>query len=334
MAYELFVDSFDTGVSAERWSLFQGNITPSITIPSVGNGRHGSASGRISGMFPNGFGGFRSRYVTASTHLVVGAAVRRNLSTNLALLGFLSTATGGPDVRLGSNGLLQYYRGSGPVVTTDFAVAHGAWYYLELGVVIGASGSLEIRVNKTPVVSVSGIDTRPAGSATTCNAAQMYMAGGNPIGSVDFEDFYIAYGDELKWLGDIRVDELPLTGNATPQDWTPDSGSAWERLNTDAGYITGTDVGDASLFDIASFTPATINIHAVQLTGKARKTDTGSKSIALQVKSGSTIDVGPDLALSDTTLAYTSTFEQDPGTGAAWTDSALNALKVGVKVTA
>lgn len=265
MAYELFVDSFDTDVSAGRWTLFSGDTNPSFAVPSTGNGRHGSASGRLSGVFPYGFGSFRSQYLTSSTHLVVGAAVRRNSSSNMALVGFLSTATGGPDVRLGSNGLLQYYLGAGPVaVTTDYVVAAGAWFYLELGVVIGASGSLEIRVNGSTVVSLSGVDTRPGGSASTCNAVQLYMSGGNPIGSVDYDDFYVSYGNELKWLGDIRVDALPLTSNSTPQDWVPDSGNAWERLNAAAGNIKGANVGDESLFNVADFTAATSAIHAVQ----------------------------------------------------------------------
>lgn len=333
MAYELFLESFDTDVSAGRWTYFQG-FYPSITVPSANNGRHSSASARISATVPNSLTGYRSQYVTPCTHVVVGAAVRCNLSTNTALMGLLSTTAGGADVRLGSSGFLEYYRGSGSLVTTDYALESGAWYHLQLGVVIGSSGSVEIRVNSETVVSVTGVDTRLGGTATTCNAVQLFMSGGNPVGSVDFEDLYFAYGDELKWLGDIRVDALALTANATPQDWTPDTGNAWERLNADAGTITGTDVGDESLFEIADFTPATSAIHAVQLTAKARKTDAGSRSMALVVKSDATEDVGPDLALSDSTLTYTSTFETDPDTSGAWTDAALDALQVGVKVSA
>lgn len=333
MAYELFLESFDTDVSAERWPYFQGPY-PVITVPSAGNGRHSSASARVSGVFPYVSTGYRSQYVTPSTHVVVGAAVRRNLPTNLALLGLLSTATGGADVRLGSNGFLEYYRGSGSLVTTDYPVADGAWYHLQLGVVVGPSGSLEIRVNGSTVVSLSGVDTRPGGSASTCNAIQLYMSGGNPVGSVDFDDLYIAYGNELKWLGDIRVDALPLTSNATPQDWIPDSGNAWERLNATAGSITGANVGDESLFNVADFTAATTAIHAVQATARARKTDVGSRSFALQVKSGGTTSAGDSQALGDTTFSYTETWEVDPNTGSAWADAGLDALQVGVKVTA
>lgn len=334
MAYELLLESFDTDVSAGRWVLHGGNNNPAITVPASANGRHGSASARITGLFPNGFASYRSQYVTPSAHIVVGAAVRNNSSANMALLGLLSTTAGGADVRLDSDGFLKYYLGTGSVVSTGYAVAAGTWYHLQLGVVIGSSGSLEIRVNGETVVSVSGVDTRPGGSATTCNAIQIYFFGSGQTVGVDYDDLYMAYGDELKWLGDIRVDALALTANATPQDWTPDTGNAWERLNADAGTITGTDVGDESLFEIADFTPATSAIHAVQLTAKARKTDVGSRFIALVVKSSATESVGPDLALSDSTMTYTSTFETDPDTGGAWTDAALDALQVGVKVTA
>lgn len=334
MAYELLLDSFDTEVSAGRWVLFSGNTTPSFTIPSAGNGRHGSASGRLSGLFPYAHGSFRSNYVTPSTHVVMGAAMRRNNSANLALLGLLSTTIGGADVRLGSNGFLEYYRGSGAVVTTGHTVAAGEWYHLQLGVVIGVSGSLEIRLNGTPVVSLTNVDTRPGGSAATCNAVQVYMSGGNPLGSIDIEDFYLSYGDELKWLGDIRVDALPLTSNATPQDWVPDSGNAWERLNAAAGNIIGSTVGAESLFNVADFTPATSAIHAVQVTASARKTDIGSRSFAPEVGSGSTVAVGDSVPLGDTTGSYIETWERDPDTNAAWTDAGIDALRVGVRVTA
>ena len=125
MSYELFLESFDTDVSAGRWTYFQG-FYPSITVPSANNGRHSSASARISATVPYNSTGYRSQYVTPCTHVVVGAAVRCNLSSNMALIGLLSTTAGGADVRLGSSGFLEYYRGSGPVVTTSYAGDYGA----------------------------------------------------------------------------------------------------------------------------------------------------------------------------------------------------------------
>jgi len=330
MAYKLFIDSFDTNVSAGRWIFYTG-INNTLTIPSANNGRHGSASARITGT-SGFFSGYRSQYVTPSTHVVIGAAVRRNNPGASAFLGLLSTAMGGADVRVSSNGFLEYYLGSGAVVTTTFPVAHGAWYHVQIGVVIGASGSLEIRVNGSTVVSVSGVNTRPGGSASTCNAAQLYMGAGGSSDSADFDDLYFAYGDELKWLGDIRVDALALSSNSTPQDWTPDTGNAWERLNATAGYITGTTLDDESLFALADYTPQTTAIHGVQVCAYARKTDSGSRSMAIEAKSGSTVAVGSTIALGDNTTEYRQVWLTDPNTAAAWTDGGLDALQIGVKV--
>lgn len=331
MAYELFLDSFDTDASAGRWALAL-DLYASIAVPSTGNGRHGSSSARIGAYFPGGYGGYRAPYFTASTHITAGVAFRTNGNVVAALLFQPNNTTGADSVLVSvdSDRLIKWRIGYGGATTSTGVVADAsAWYYLECGVVVSSSGALTIKLNGNTIANITGVDTRPLGVATI-NSVGLFSY--HP--STDFDDFYVAYGDELKWLGDIRVDALALTANATPQDWTPDTGNAWERLNADAGTITGTDVGDKSLFEIADFTPATSAIHAVQLTAKGRKTDAGSRSMALVIKSDATEDVGPDLALSDSTLTYTRTFETDPDTSGAWTDAALDALQVGVKVSA
>lgn len=154
----------------------------------------------------------------------------------------------------------------------------------------------------------------------------------NNYTTTDYDDFYLTYGNELKWLGDIRVDALALAGNSTPQDWVPDSGNAWERLNTTAGYITGTTLNQESRFTLADYTPVTTAIHGIQVCVAARKTDAGARSMAVAVKSGSTVAMGPTLSLGDSTAEYRQVLLTDPDTAAAWTDTGLDALELGVKV--
>lgn len=330
MAYELFLDSFDTDISASRWALFQG-VNPTITIPSSGTGRHGSASARISGTFPYAYGGFRSQYFAPSNHIVVGAAVRKNSTTNLGLIGLLSGSTGGADMRVGDNGLLQYYPGSGSVaIDTSYNIDAGVWYYLELGVVIGVGGSVEVRVNGQTIVSVTGIDTR-IGGLSTCNAIQLYFSGGNPIGSVDFEDLYVAIGNELKWLGDIRVDALALDGNASPQDWIPDSGNAWERLNQTSGNVSSNTINAESMFSVANLSFDTPAIHGVQIGIIANKTETDQKNIVIEANNNNITVNSNIIALGTSSTEYTYSLAKDTD-GVNWSKQRFNDLKVGIKV--
>lgn len=337
MAYKLFCDSFDTwsttattNFTNSRWTLLQASGVGGNNLQtSSGNGRRGSASLRLttaSGGTVNATTAF-----TASTHVVIGFWHRSPLSTGSTAILLLANTTTLITVTINAAGFITVTLGSTTYTSTKQLPATSA--FIELGVVIGDSGSLEVRVNGSSAgwLALTGADTKP-GADTTVNRARLQVTGASSI-TVDFDDLYITYGDELRWLGDIRVDALALTADSTPQDWTPDTGNAWERLNnTSAGYITGTTLDDESLFDLADYTPATTAIHGVQVSAYARKTDAGSRSMAIEVKSDTTTDVGDTFGLGDTTTEYRQVWLTDPDTASAWTDGGLDALEIGVKV--
>lgn len=332
MAYELFCESFDTwtGSNTARWAL-----SADVTVDS-GTGRRSTNALKISSA--NAARTADSFTFPASTHIVVGFAFRRTPATGSTIfqdIVFRNSTNTLTSLRIDTDGILRITLGSTTYASTN-AISNGAWYYVEIGVVIGNSGSFEVRVNGTSTgwINLSGVDTQPS-TITSVNNVRLSVTGSNALsnGSAWIDDFRITYGDELKWLGDIRVDALVLTGNSTPQDWTPDTGNAWERLNnTSAGYITGMTLDDESLFTLADYTPATTAIHGVQVCAYARKTDAGSRSMAIEIKSDTTTDVGDTIALGDTTTEYRQVWLTDPDTAAAWTDGGLDALEIGVKV--
>ena len=334
MAYELFVDSFDTRtfstattLSDDRWVLF-GTAFCAIST-SAGAGRHGSSSLRLA-CSSNAGSYIQTKTFAAATHLVVG--FWRKVTSGLAdsYIGLRKGANTLITLNITSTGAVSVVLG-GVTYTASKSLTSNS--YVELGVVIGNSGSLELRVNGSSSgwLALSGVDTQPA-SDTSVDSV-IVGATGRTVGTVDHDDLYITYGDELKWLGDIRVDALVLTGDSTPQDWTPDTGNAWERLNnTSTGYITGTTLDDESLFTLTDYSAVTTAIHGVQVSAHGRKTDAGSRSMAIEIKSNTTTDVGSTIALSDATTEYRDSWTVDPDTSSAWTDSGLDALELGVKV--
>lgn len=334
MAYRLFCESFDTfsfsatnAYANERWNFARSGAGGTWATSSAA-GRH--ASNGVRAAPTAGATMTAITTISASTHVVIGFWHQSPLSTGSSGILFLNTATTLITVTINAAGFITTTLGSTTYTSTKQLPATSA--YIEVGVVIGDSGSLEVRVNgsSTGWLALSGVDTKP-GADTTVNRVRVQATGASAI-TVDFDDLYITYGDELKWLGDIRVDALALTANSTPQDWTPDTGNAWERLNATAGYITGTTLNDESLFALADYTPATTAIHGVQVSAYARKTDAGSRSMAIEVKSDTTTDLGDTIALGDTTTEYRQVWLTDPDTAAAWTDGGLDALEIGVKV--
>jgi hypothetical protein len=89
---------------------------------------------------------------------------------------------------------------------------------------------------------------------------------------------------------------------------------------------------DLYIFNALSATPA--NVYAVAVKGYLQKSDSGTKTLSLRMKSGAT-DSGGSLTGQAPATTYgwaVSIFETDPATSAAWTGSGLNAATSGVRV--
>jgi hypothetical protein len=66
-----------------------------------------------------------------------------------------------------------------------------------------------------------------------------------------------------------------------------------------------------------------------------QKSDAGTRTAAVQVKSGATTVASPTLTLTNTGFQWASRLDvTDPNTSAAWASAAVDALQVGPKVVA
>lgn len=214
--------------------------------------------------------------------------------------------------------------------------------YIEWGVKLSNSaGTIEVKVNGSDVVIplTSSLDTvyngEHAGAAGYGTVNNGYGNGDKAWTTkcgIDYCDSYIAYGDEVAFKGDCKVRKLVLTGDAVPQDWTPSSGNAWERMNVGDGSLTGSAVGATSLFDFADISDNSSLIQGVQVLVKASKSDAGVKEIAVVAKHNSSEVESDVIALGTSAAYYSRFFHINPSTSQPWTQSELNATKLGVRV--
>lgn len=334
MAYQLFMDGFDHYATADitkKWSAYAGGV---MGIYSTGGRRNG---GRLYMADSQSDRYVHSPAFTASTHVTIGFAVYiANLGYGF-YVDFYSASGAQFRFTITTGNKLQAGRGGATAdKTSDYAFPYDAWQYVECGVHVADSGSYEVRLNgsTTPIISNVSYDTaRYSGEAiTSFRLSRIGATGPGITGFID--DLYFAYGDEIKFMGDSRVDALALTGNSTPQDWTPDTGNAWERLNQDAGFISSSTVDAVSLFASGDISHNPTAIHGIQLNGAIYKSDAGSREAALVLKSGATTSVGTSKVLSTSSEYIRSAHIVDPNTGSAFTKSNLNAIEVGAKVTA
>jgi hypothetical protein len=221
--------------------------------------------------------------------------------------------------------------------TSAQSVDFDTWTYVECGLHCSDTGSYEVRVNgnSTSWINNTSYDTAvySASPITYIRLTRIYSATGIGL-SGWFDDLYITYGDEIKFLGDSRVDTLALTANSSPQDWTPDTGNAWERLNQDVGYISSDTINATSLFAAGNLSHNPSTIHGVQINGHAYKSDAGAREAAMVLKSGGTTSVGTSTVLATDIQRVGKTHIVNPDTGVAFTKAGVDGMEVGVKVTA
>ena len=76
-------------------------------------------------------------------------------------------------------------------------------------------------------------------------------------------------------------------------------------------------------------------IATVTMRGYMQKSDAGTRTAAMQLKSGATIVASPTLTLTTFRLAVAWRMDlTDPNTGAAWTAAAVNTAQIGPTVVA
>jgi hypothetical protein len=238
-----------------------------------------------------------------------------------------------------ANRLFVFRATTGTVLgTAASALLAGAWDYIEIKVFIhDTTGTIEVRVNGTAVITLTNQDTRNAGTAQVTNV----FLGSSGVNSADICDWYIADTTGTAnndFLGDTRVLELYPNGAGTYTDFTPSAGSNYQAVDEtaqdgDTTYVESSTVGHKDTYAYTDLATSP-TIKGAMLLILAKKDDAGARSIALTCKSGATEDDGTTAALSTSYVYYSKIWETDPDTAAAWTAANLNSAEFGVELKA
>ncbi len=266
--------------------------------------------------------------------LVVGMAIyipSPGPANDRMLLAFREGASLGMNVRLLTSGEYQVRLGTSALATTSGEARLDAWHYIEFKVVThGSSGSYELRIGGSTVLSDSGIDTM-IGSNAWHDTVRFHSASSLML----IDDIYI---DDSTLHGDHRVVTLLPDAAGDDADFTPSSGNNYQAVdesahNSDSDYVESSTTDHQDLHGVPA--PSDIGtIVGIQHVVIARKTDVTNFDIKLVTKSGSTESV--DSAQTVDSSSYTAKrriLEDDPDTSAAWADaSAVGAAQFGYRV--
>jgi hypothetical protein len=334
MAYDVFMVGWDRGDDPGRmWVAYSG--TAVVVNPT--EGRRGTPClERVYGPATDDW--IRSVLFTPSPKCTMAMAIyltggEQSIELRMAYNWGRQIA-----VKIGDFGLYSVIDGSGVSLwDSSDTLPLNAWVHIEFAVFCDAAGSYELRVNGVTKAYDATHDTQAIGGSLI-NSIYIGWDGPGDTGCF-IEDLFFLYGDELKFLGDCRVDTLPLVANATPQGWGLNpvetaAEDAYTLLNQDAGSIYAIANDSESIFEVDNLTHAAYYVYAVQVVARAGKTDAGTATMVLELESGPEIAESEQIGLTTSKLTYWESWAKNPDGDSAWNLSSVNSANVGVKSVA
>ncbi len=333
----VFLDGFDHYAVANigrKWTS-SSNIGTMVTgRNSVGQAMQITTTGSVEKVFASTSQAWR-----------IGMAVNLQSQTGstFGLINIKDGTSGQVELSWVNNRKWQFSRNGtlvGSATTTTASLS--TWYYLEMYVSIKDSislGNAQLYVNGVQEINL------PATTdiKNTANAfADRVNIGCAGFWLIYYDDLVVSTMDDTTtptFLGDRRVTTLYPDGNGNYSQFVgSDSNSVNnyqlvdETLVDDADYVTSDTAGNKDSYTMSNLAQTPSSIEAVQITANVRKDDAGTRVGRTFFRIGGTDYDSGDIALSTSYQMATYLRETDPSTSAAWTNSSLSSMEVGVKV--
>ena len=338
----LLAENFYGLTTAIATTKFSGLTRAEITVS--GSRFPANSSGIIMPPDTNGFTALDAAYViyaiTGSSPVYSGIAFKMqdtSIGNSFSLFQFRQAGTIQLDLTINASEL-NLRNGGGTVLGTygipGFATSN--WYYIEMGAVISnTTGSCEVRLNGSTVISASNVDTQN----TTIPLVTDVLVGrtrGTGLysyyyGLISASDWYIcnSQGSNPRtntFLGDIRIVSLLPSQSGDQADFKPLSSSLNSALMLDDGnlpdgdltYVSASASGSMDLYRMFGYAGSSTYIYGVGVNAYARKTDGGVRDLVLTVKSGSTVNYSPSQSITDNYKWNSYVFDTNPNTSATW----------------
>lgn len=341
----IFMDGLDCYASDTQcadggWVLENSNTTFSTSAGRFGGG----ALSFTSALFQ------WSKAITSVAYggvIYCGFSYKHTGTATTSLLKFLSdTSSALGTISHDAAGVITFAGNSGSSTTeAGTSLTPSAWHWIEVKLTLGttsSNGAVEVRVNGSVVLTATSQDT----NATGVGCGIIEYGGGGTGGSPAYIDDVVIYdstGATINdFLGDTKITTQVPNGDGGTVDWTASAGSDYQCVddtpsaaNDDTDYISSSTVAQESRFDMTNLAASPTSIHAVQVRYRAKKTDAGTRTVRGLVNSNATESTGTTRGLSTTyRWFHGDKYSLNPDGSVAWTESAVNAVQVGVEVVA
>ena len=327
----VFTDSFDDGMTAQKWANVAGNGNVSLVAARNGNGLQ---LGYVGSSAPTHFFPSSAEHAT----LVVGFAFQPSVDVSgSSWVQFRSdaAATTHVAVQINGDGSIRANGASSGVGVIRLDV----WQYVEIKAVLSDTvGSVDVRVDGVSVLSVVNVDTKNGGTKTVFDALSL---GGAAFGTgrhFVYDDLYVCNGAGTvnnDFLGDVSIEALRPTSDVAVA-WTPTPGPSNYTAVNDSTYDNTTHVqasatGQKDVYALGNLAATGGPVRGVMVNTVADATDSGGASMNALLRVSATDYTSSALTLDTTEKVHTAAWDVNPGTVAAWTVADVNALDAGVQ---
>ena len=247
---------------------------------------------------------------------------------------FFDTAVQHISILLNIDGKIYVYRGtdSGTLIATSTEItSYEEWHHVEIKVKIDNTvGVVIVNIDGIEFINFSG-DTQNAGNATVnkISLGSAYSQSGNLLPGTNklMGDVFIFSDAGSFWndfVGDIYCQPMPPTSDATPNQFTPSSGTEHFALvdeivpDDDTTYLESSTNAHQCLYAPDAL-PATISeLLGVVLENVSRKTDIDDNQISNFLKVSTTDTISTSTGLSTSYTYSRNIYESNPDTAVAW----------------
>lgn len=216
----------------------------------------------------------------------------------------------------------------------------GAWYHVEAYVDV-VTGDYAARVEG--VEAFSGTHGSPPGSTTAIISFATRSDGLTVSNTYAIYIMDLIVGDNQgsinnSFLGPVALYVLSPNADVS-SGWSLSTGVTYytlidEETPNDADYIYAPDTLPAETIVQLENLPADIvSVRCVQPVVRAWKSDGGDATLQMTLASGAFDDAGTDRVITVNAAYYYDISELDPATSAAWTPTAVNAVKLEIDRT-
>lgn len=240
--------------------------------------------------------------------------------------------TDGNRVWLLWTGTWSLYINSTWIVSGTVITSASTWQHVQMHIVIGDSGSVQTKVEGIDDIDYSG-DTKPGTSDTIQYVLAWTVGTGSTWISHYIDDIVYGTGD---WPGDVRFNAVVPDGDDSVQ-WTPSTGVSNyalvdEKPPVDTDYVSS-DVAERDVYTSGDWAGANkTNIFVVHWL-RGMKDTAGSRKLKMLAISNGAESIGAEFDLATSYTYYSRVITSDPCGGSTWTESAIDALKIGMEST-